>query len=707
MAGTAITLFALVGTGAALGARSDFFPRPLLEFGMALVSSTSMQPLRQGLARTFAMTLLTLGLICPPAFAEEWECIHPTAGPAGDGVCETPLKVDGDGDFWIAVGLRGLVLVSEDGGANWTQRTLPRIEHFHGVSTKGPLNVILGETRVYTSTDGEEWTERATPSQLPLQDILWDGSKYVAVGGRFLSSAYIVTSPDGITWTRAMHVGTQDLRGVAFNGSLYIAVGATSAIQVSEDGFNWTQPEFFAGTNLQDIDTNGTNFVIAAQGSVFEAPEIITTTNGVDFEVVRLGRTTSIEVVWTGSHYLLATTFGVLESSVDGQTWTNAGSVRGQVSGMDFENGTTMIVGKGTLSRSIGAEFASLYPFDFASVSKGFQDVEWTGSSWLAVGTGGFVGTSSNGKNWSRFDTGTTRDLFGFVRGSGDLPALSAHGTSQVLITEDFEEWTLVSEGLPSLLTDIASSGSRLVTTSNTGRLAYSDDGLTWTNGNEPPESTGWSALGWNGASFLAVGVRGRTIASTNGIDWTDNPASAGLTGSDSVYWNEGLALWMVFDRATDIYTSGDAQGWAAPEVPLRGGFGRDLASHPNGRTVAVGIPQTIFVSPDGAAWSDESQANTEAGIFAVASNGRTFLAVGEHGWVWHGFQPTCADANKDGRVSASDALLVLTAAVGEGCRRDLCDTDGDGRVTASDALRTLRKAVGQSLELLCPVDDA
>ncbi len=55
-----------------------------------------------------------------------------------------------------------------------------------------------------------------------------------------------------------------------------------------------------------------------------------------------------------------------------------------------------------------------------------------------------------------------------------------------------------------------------------------------------------------------------------------------------------------------------------------------------------------------------------------------------------------CADANRDGSISSTDALIALTTAVGIGyCSRLLCDADGDGATDATDALIILKAAVG------------
>lgn len=65
-----------------------------------------------------------------------------------------------------------------------------------------------------------------------------------------------------------------------------------------------------------------------------------------------------------------------------------------------------------------------------------------------------------------------------------------------------------------------------------------------------------------------------------------------------------------------------------------------------------------------------------------------------------------CGDFSGEGKISASDALGTLRAAVGSAtCLPCVCDVDSNGSFTASDALRVLRHAVGQGIELTCQPD--
>jgi hypothetical protein len=65
-----------------------------------------------------------------------------------------------------------------------------------------------------------------------------------------------------------------------------------------------------------------------------------------------------------------------------------------------------------------------------------------------------------------------------------------------------------------------------------------------------------------------------------------------------------------------------------------------------------------------------------------------------------------CGDWNRDGTVTAQDALGVLQGAIGAAeCDVYRCDIDGNGNVSSTDALKTLGLAIGQQIEAACPVD--
>ncbi len=63
----------------------------------------------------------------------------------------------------------------------------------------------------------------------------------------------------------------------------------------------------------------------------------------------------------------------------------------------------------------------------------------------------------------------------------------------------------------------------------------------------------------------------------------------------------------------------------------------------------------------------------------------------------------SCGDANADGSLNATDALIALKAAIGvEACELCRCDIDGRGTITAGDALAILQLGIGLPVPLMC-----
>jgi hypothetical protein len=62
-----------------------------------------------------------------------------------------------------------------------------------------------------------------------------------------------------------------------------------------------------------------------------------------------------------------------------------------------------------------------------------------------------------------------------------------------------------------------------------------------------------------------------------------------------------------------------------------------------------------------------------------------------------------CGDANDDGFITATDALIALRAATGSTtCILARCDVNASGQVTATDALVLLRRSVDDTVVLDC-----
>lgn len=154
-------------------------------------------------------------------------------------------------------------------------------------------------------------------------------------------------------------------------------------------------------------------------------------------------------------------------------------------------------------------------------------------------------------------------------------------------------------------------------------------------------------------------------------------------------------------DIEADFVVSADGAVWIAwVERDGMGGYAGRIT-----RSLDAGASFATPASLPGDCGGDPRCAYT----IASATRSRVFVAEGPSGGtedvlVRSGAVVTCGDANDDGAITATDALLALSAAVGLGeCDPVRCDADGSGAVTASDALAILSAAVGIPVVLSCP----
>lgn len=162
-----------------------------------------------------------------------------------------------NGGRWVAVGFGSVneVVTSDDGGNTWTGRGRPFGGPWGGVSVAfgGSQWMAVGdnaaETRIFTSPDGVTWADRGNPFSgvgAAPESIRWyasvrGSSTWVAVGSSG-SSSYLATSADGISWT-VTHP-SRHVDDLVWNGTSWVAVGGR--IGATQDFTAWADRGAFA-----------------------------------------------------------------------------------------------------------------------------------------------------------------------------------------------------------------------------------------------------------------------------------------------------------------------------------------------------------------------------------------------------------------------------------------------------------------------------
>jgi hypothetical protein len=348
----------------------------------------------------------------------------PVQGAAGlaSGTIQAWLQVDtskiGKFNFQVSAidnaGLRSNSLSgtfevkANDTGSSWTQRSL-------GVSSgssfwqkrvrwSGSMFISVG-AGIFTSQDGITWTQREPNITTSLNDVIWIGGQFIAVG----DGGAVITSPDGISWTSRSipSVASPTLNGVTGSSSHLVAVGTqidqtsgntVTLVLTSPDGINWAVVPLTVQAALNAVVWSGSQFVAVgtALGQSNAQPLTLASADGTNWTSTQLiitGLSTLYDVAWSGSRYVAVGYAGAV-TSTDGANWQQTG--QGVVSGnyaVGWSGQRFMICGLTYCQTSVDGiqwQSAAMLP----GLGPLVYGLAWNGSQWVVVGTSSYVATS-------------------------------------------------------------------------------------------------------------------------------------------------------------------------------------------------------------------------------------------------------------------------------------------------------------------------
>ena len=173
-----------------------------------------------------------------------------------------------NGSMYAVVSNSGNILTTKD-AKSWNIVSTGTGGTFYSIAWNGSMFVAVGAGgSVVISKDANTWTSIATGIEgiSYLDDIIWDGNKFIAVG-QSSDCARIITSTNGVKWSlvHKSSVYNTSLRSVIYTGSQYISVGGyfynDSTVLRSVDGSNWIQESKTKADAIYDIVWNGSQFV--------------------------------------------------------------------------------------------------------------------------------------------------------------------------------------------------------------------------------------------------------------------------------------------------------------------------------------------------------------------------------------------------------------------------------------------------------------
>ena len=462
-------------------------------------------------------------------------------------------------------------------------------------------------------SNGFKWAN-PLPQGNTLQDVIWNGSEYLAIG----YGGSILTSGDGQSWSLTHSAAANVLNGIAWSGTQYVIVGDQGTI-LSRTGSesDWTIRNSGTQKQLLDITWTGRLFVAVGDQVVSSSADGI---NWTSHDIP--GVTAFSSITWTGDKLVVA-----------GAAWNpDASRVEGAI--FTSNNGTSW-----SPPQLTGTPW--------------LWDITWTGSQLVAVGgdlfsrdgfrLGGIIITSPNGERWTKQTSGTDVDLYGVsydnnsgliltVGGSINLLVAENPGNSVILSSPDGINWKPRNSTSHPIYRGLASSGTETVVVGQAGIIRSSKDLLQWSNHTSGTVNSIFAMVS-TGEQIVAVGENGEVLTSQDGHSWASH--NSGITTNlFAVTWT-GSQLVAVGGElhATQhgiIATSTDGITWI-DRTPA-GSFGliKDV-TWTGSQLVAVGAKGLILTSPDGIDWTSRNS-TTSNWLFTVSSNSDQIVAAGSKG---------------------------------------------------------------------------
>ena len=251
------------------------------------------------------------------------------------------------------------------------------------------------------------------------------------------------------------------------------------------------------------------------------------------------------------------------------------------------------------------------------------------GGAFVAVGRGGVILRSEDGRTWHAVDSMTSADLHGVIYAASRFVAVGDSAT--ILTSPTGEFWARVDPGTDDYFSGVAYASRYLVL--GTSHILDSSDTKTWVP-HSPHGAEYASAIASDG-SALADRNKVLTNNSSYGYDWTEHALPDPMFVANGITAVTGPAVWVVGSSGTagHAYLSGQTwqadwtwQGGRAAAAPLNA-----LAVR-KGIAVAVGDAGTVVSLTQGQ-WAPRPS-RTHERLNAIAAGGDVLVAVGEHGTI-------------------------------------------------------------------------
>jgi hypothetical protein len=518
--------------------------------------------------------------------------------------------------------LDGGITTSED-GVIWTQRVQSEELNIRSVApvSIGRVNgkyVIFTSDALFVSPDGLTWSRTEKPvtagKKIPMAISYGNGVyvllvSYPALTGEFYTGipagSEIYTSTDGNQWTQRYASDSEVLMHISFVHGTFIATGPTGALRTSTDGVNWTHrvsgAAGFPGTAYRGRERafyfNEQFFIPTESGGFITSKDAANWSSGAD-----AGAKQTVLSVTEAKDRLFILALERLGVSSDGVSWKFIEPTGFYPSDVIYANGLFVAVGG-------GLELGYSDPAPGDRLPKGAIHTSPDGVRWTLRAKGNDLSLHSVTYGDGRFVAVGGRSV-------GDP------SSSTVMVSENGIDWTRVAAPVKTMLEQVIygdgefmAVGTDLVTAGTdpirkySGTLIGSPDGKNWTVRLPPFSGQAHGIAYGSGRYLLSASLQDKSdsyqnvfYASTDGRAWamTASPYNgfAGIAYSNGVFLSGG---------GTDLITSKDGQQWT------RHPAGDMFLNHVDAKAgnllafFATDISRAYMTSTDGEIWKPQA----------------------------------------------------------------------------------------------------
>jgi photosystem II stability/assembly factor-like uncharacterized protein len=605
----------------------------------------------------------------------------------------------GDHSTGYAVGAKGAIVATADGGDKWAVQSAPGAWDLRDVAvTSTPavfLASVLMPVRVFavgldpktqngvvvTSSTGGGWAERASFAGAALNALSFPDTEHGwAVGDR---GSIVATIDGGASWTLQEPGGFWDLEGVTFvDAARGWAVGAGVVLATADGGATWKVQGTSATWDLRDVVfTDALHGYAAGLDAQTSRGVILATSNGgvpapagpsiTSFAPATGVEGTVVTIVGTGFTGATAVAFNGASAAFTVTADTQiaatvpAGATSGRIS----------VTGPGGTADS-GADFSvAAVPLPVPTVT-GFSPasgpvgtvVTVTGAGFWKGATVAFNGTPAPGVVVASVTQITTAVPAGATSGPIVVTTPGGTGASTASFTvtpAGAGGWGAQFSGTTETLRSVASTDvSHSWAVGGGGTVvASTDGGQTWSvqdTGTEvelrdvvfvsPSASGGASADGrlrTAGSATVdgwAVGEKGTILVTGNGGGKWEVQDAGTTSDLSGVAFTGGSRGWAVGDGGTILTTSSGGTAWSTQDSSSDADLG-DVTFTDGSRGWAVGDGGTILATTDGGSKWSAQRSGTGASLSSISfpdalhgwavGSGGTILATKNGGGLW------------------------------------------------------------------------